>query len=257
MVTIGSYIPNIIYISRDTETQVTGSSGGGGGGKNKSKETVKQEYETQFTYNNREISLRAYQRDMDRAEDNIMKQDAELKVVAGQISAEVKARTESDTILSGRINVTAGQVEQVVSEVGKDGVVTAASIVTAINNGSSRIKLEADHIDINGLVESLEAKDLQVRGFNAWNGEFTGELTVDGKITGYSNIQGDTGIFNDLTVDVHSATWQSVSFYRPTALSSQLYFIYGSSTTSTTGKGAVHGKLVTGDTYTTLHYLGY
>jgi hypothetical protein len=44
VVTIGAYIPNIIYIERDTYQQATGSAGGGG--KNKSGETAWQEFRT-------------------------------------------------------------------------------------------------------------------------------------------------------------------------------------------------------------------
>jgi hypothetical protein len=82
VVTIGDYIPNIIYISRDTETQVTGSSGGGGGGKNKGPETQRQEFESAINYNNRMIELRAWQNDVDDMDNELKLQDARLTVTA-------------------------------------------------------------------------------------------------------------------------------------------------------------------------------
>lgn len=49
-------------------------------------------------------------------------------------------------------------ISQIVSSVGEDGEVTAASIVTAINDAGSSVKISADHVNISGFVtfESLE-----------------------------------------------------------------------------------------------------
>lgn len=63
-VDIGDYIPNIIYINRDTADKASG--GGGGGGKGQTNEEKKlYEFNQQLYINTGEIGLRAYQRDLD------------------------------------------------------------------------------------------------------------------------------------------------------------------------------------------------
>lgn len=71
-------------------------------------------------------------------------------VTEGLISAEVTRATGAESSLSGAITVEAGKIQQIVSAVGADGVVTAASIVLAINEstGQSEAKIDADHVYI-------------------------------------------------------------------------------------------------------------
>ena len=64
---------------------------------------------------------------------------------AGRITAEVNRATGAENTLSGRITVEAGKISQIVSAVGADGQVTAASIVLAINNAGESVA----HIDAN------------------------------------------------------------------------------------------------------------
>lgn len=54
-------------------------------------------------------------------------------------------------------------VAQVVESVGKDGKVTAASIVTSINNDTTGVAIEADHINLKGAV-TIESLDNNTRG---------------------------------------------------------------------------------------------
>jgi len=95
-----------------------------------------------------------------------------ITVEADRITQEVTRASTAEGQLNGRITVEAGKISQVVSAVGADGRVTAASIVTAINNGSSSIQLKADHIDIDGLVTRLQSKDIQCYGIEASTGTF-------------------------------------------------------------------------------------
>ena len=59
-------------------------------------------------------------------------------------------RTSADRTLSGRIDVEAGKITQIVQAVGDDGEVTAASIVLAINSttGESEVHIDAGHVYI-------------------------------------------------------------------------------------------------------------
>lgn len=65
------------------------------------------------------------------------------------IALEAQRRTEENAQLSGRITVEAGKISQVVQAVGKDGEVTAASIVLAINEaGDSEARIDANKVYI-------------------------------------------------------------------------------------------------------------
>ena len=55
-----------------------------------------------------------------------------------------------DETLTGLIRVEAGKITQIVSAVGSDGKVTAASICLAIENGGSAARISADHISLSG-----------------------------------------------------------------------------------------------------------
>lgn len=69
---------------------------------------------------------------------------------ADSITAEVTRASLAEGVLDGRIVVEAGKITQMVSAVGWNGEVTAASIVLAINqsSGQSEAKIDADHVYI-------------------------------------------------------------------------------------------------------------
>ena len=72
---------------------------------------------------------------------------------------EVKTKQDislGEKLTNTQIIVNKGEkrIDQIVEAVGDNGEVTSASIVTAINNDTSQIKLEADKIDINGVVSA-------------------------------------------------------------------------------------------------------
>ena len=70
---------------------------------------------------------------------------------AENITLEAKRAVEAEGSLSGAISVEAGKISQVVSAVGADGKVTAASIILAINRDkSSNAIISADHIQLDG-----------------------------------------------------------------------------------------------------------
>ena len=78
--------------------------------------------------------------------------NASFTITQDQIKAEVSRATAEEGKLRSSINVTANEISSIVENVGADGEVTAASIVQSINDGSSSIKIDADHIDIEGKV---------------------------------------------------------------------------------------------------------
>lgn len=74
-----------------------------------------------------------------------------ITVEADRITQEVTRAKEKENTLSSQINVTAGSIEQIVTSVGnEDEEVTAASIIQAINEDGSSIKISADKVDVVG-----------------------------------------------------------------------------------------------------------
>lgn len=70
---------------------------------------------------------------------------------AENITLEARRAAEAEGSLAGMISVEAGKISQVVSAVGEDGKVTAASIILAINRDkSSSAIIIADHIQLDG-----------------------------------------------------------------------------------------------------------
>lgn len=105
-------------------------------------------------------------------------QYAEIQVNSAAITQEVRRATAEEALLSGRITVEAGRISQIVSAVGENGEVTAASIVLAINeDGSSGVAIDGDHINITanqdfsavaGRVTTIEGDVSEIEGSTLW-----------------------------------------------------------------------------------------
>ena len=163
--TIGAYIPNIVYMLRQTAQEATGgvastASGArgtkrGGGGKSNRQNQIS-EFETEIRQNQYQISLRAYQRDLNdtnqivaesaititsqgtqisalRTDVNsqgqrITTNESRITVNATSITTEVTDRTNADNVLSSRITQTATEITL------KADKVTVDANTTTINN---------------------------------------------------------------------------------------------------------------------------
>ena len=84
---------------------------------------------------------------------------------AVQTVASWKSDVENDVSNIATIQQTANaagaSIAQVVENVGKDGKVNAASIVAAVNNDTSGITIQADHIQFDGYVSFANKKDVE------------------------------------------------------------------------------------------------
>lgn len=182
--TIGYYIPNIVYIQRQTARNATGSvantssgrRGGGGSGGKTAIENELHEFETEITANRYEISLRAYQRDMDNvdeilrqagiyinadgvlvyADDNVNMLGSRFNVTAAAIEAEVTNRQNEDEQMSSRITQTADAIT---------AEVTRAT--TAEGQMNSRITQTADAIALKANQTALDATNSRVASAEA------------------------------------------------------------------------------------------
>jgi phage minor structural protein len=195
---IGDYIPNIVYINRDTNDKASGGGGGGGG-----------------------------RRGMTELEDETVKTYSALEK-------------------------TNDMIGMVVGTKDGDNYVKGAEIALAINSqtGETKILLQADIIDIQGLLSAFESEAITC-------GDITceGSLTVDSNITLGGAISGLSADFTYLTVNEEAATWQTYTA-RFCSMATGRYFLYANQG-STTPIGGTQGYIASSYTDTTLHYLGY
>jgi hypothetical protein len=135
-VSIGAYLPNIIYIDRDLNDDVTGSRGGGG---NKNK-TVNEWREFRTTIqqfaDGTGLRFQAVQNDINNQEEEIAVQTGRIDVAYNNIALEVQDRRDADNELSSSISLTASQIRSEVSAANSaiysTIIQTASSISSAI-----------------------------------------------------------------------------------------------------------------------------
>lgn len=167
---------------------------------------------------------------------------------ASQIRTEV-ANAKSD--LSSSITQNANKISLVVEGTGSNAHIKPASIVASINDGASSIKLSADHIDIDGVVRALGAKDigcgsLTVEGF----AEFYRRVDFDADIEMAENAKIYVGN-RKLHVGSYDAEWKSISVPSLT-YSTQRYFMYKAAGEEYTALGYI----ISSHSSSTIYYLG-
>jgi hypothetical protein len=146
----------------------------------------------------------------------------------------------------------------------KDGdlYIKGGEITLAINeDGGTTAKIQADVIDIDGLVKALKVVDLTVNSLTVTNG-FDAEHIDCGSIdcTYIGTNAGDVACGGTvdtaaLKVDSTSATWQSKQISTP-IFGTRRYFLYAASSGSTTPTGTTNHYPITNHTESTIHYLG-
>ena len=173
-VNIGHYIPNIIYIERETKKT---AGGGGGGGRRGSKEGSQDnriyEFETQIQANQYQIALRAWQRDLDHTDENLLLAYAALGITSSQISSIVTSsgvQLNPDGTIKTDINgypvfnnTTTPNVwssvkqnaDRIALVVDGNGI-KAAEIMLAIDGDTSSVTISADKITLNGTTKISE-----------------------------------------------------------------------------------------------------
>jgi len=292
--TIGAYIPNIVYIQRQAAQEANGVSGslsGRRGGETKTDDEWS-EFTSGFDYSNLLIHLHAEQitrsneilkqagmsLDADGviiyANDNVNNIQSKIDVQAGRITQEITDRSNADQTLTSSIQQEAGRITQIVTAVGANGEVTAASIITAIDNDTSSVTISANKIDLNGLVTATEFQtalasidnlvgDLNVVGAVTVGGNLSaGSLSaesysdykVDGESIGLGNVikslslTGPTNNVYTLTAtQLDGDTVQIGTFSRATSLSgrwSGRYYTVTATPQNETKTGIVYDGLV-------------
>lgn len=260
-VTIGAYIPNIIYINKETAEKASGGGGGGGGGGRGQTDAEKEfsEFQTQISANQYQILLRAWQQNINN---EILKQ-------AGiQLDADgVLIYALGENTIGGKIQVQRERIDLVVEGEGEGAEIKAASIALAINEGGSEAAITAEQIYLNGTTIVKNGSDLSAAGgwfSNLYSGSGSGQFVVEGTdIRAYSKINAEGGIDaldgatvqatnlsgSTLQVGGSQATWQTVTVVTGISRTASHTFTAKNGTDYT-------GALVTGVSTATISYLG-
>lgn len=245
-VTIGAYIPNIVYIN---EAANRAANGGGGSGSRAQGAQTQKEYETFFRMNDFAIDLSAVQ--------YVAAGSAEILRQAGMsINAQgvIVYADDNALMLQSKLNVQAGKISLVVDN---NNNVKAGVIVDAINAAGSSVVIMASHIDIEGIETSISgwlgANDVTI----GWL-EIVNSLSVTGasefSTVNCSSLSADAGIdCLTLEVDGSAASWQSTSVVTGVTVGAAHDYVYHDQYGQ---EQLANGKLVTAVSSSTLHYLG-
>lgn len=278
-VEIGDYIPNIIYINRDTAKKASGGGGGGGGRGMTKLEDELTNHETWFEKNDDLIGLFAGIKNGDgylkvgqiclaiNDSDDIL---ANIKADHVNISATNTAHMLSGSIVydaQGRLVLKESSGGGIYTEHTQGGTTTTVGIwdkgnltggvmVQQINgqsavkisgdvidiNGSS-ISISADRIDINGLVSKLAAEQIAVTSIHTTGGSNLFE--------GHNSFP-DTVNMLDLTYSGQAVEWKTATNWSFT-FSQQHSFMWRSGENEYTVLGYIIGTKKS----STINYLGY
>ena len=276
---IGDYIPNIIYINRETNELTTTNGGGGGGGGRGQNNKQKEESETwtAFEKNDQRIGM------------VIGTRNGGYYIRAGQIALEINktgkdgSYESSAYINADHVNISgtqtvytlAGDLEHdaqgrlviknasglyvtrnsAILGVWDKGNLTGSVMVQQIN-GQSSVKISGDVIDINGSQITINADRIDINGLISKL--LTEQIAcVSIHTTGGSNLfEGansfpDTVTMQDFTYQNNSVSWQSATI--PTfTYSNQHSFVYQTNGQQYTVLGYIIGTKGT----KTINYLG-
>lgn len=136
--------------------------------------------------------------------EDLVTAEASIEMNQYAIEAEVTRATGAESALSGRITVEAGKISQIVSAVGDDGQVTAASIVLAINNstGQGEAKIDADHVYIgNSKSTTVIAGKLNTSDLGAKIADLASVTMMVVQVTGNTVCHGALSVGTSLAVN--------------------------------------------------------
>jgi hypothetical protein len=299
---IGDYIPNIVYINRETTEKTSGGGGGGGRGQD-NKEKEEADTWTAFEKNDQRIGMvvgtrnggyyiRAGQIALEinkTGDEGSYESTAYIEADHVNISATTTVHTLAGSIVKGAdgklkiidagglyVERTEGQTTATFG-VWDEGNLTGGVIVQKINGetttkisgdkidiNGSEIIIEADHIDISGVVDALETYNISCGNITAGNisgTSITSEGNVDcDNLTASLSIDCDGDIWSGTTIGAangvevgsDTATWQSTEVVTDvTKATASKGFALADGTTW-------YGTVMTGITLTTttLNYLG-
>ena len=179
--TIGSYIPNIVYIERQTNESATGSRGGGGG--NKSNETAWKEFRTTMEAyeDGTGMRIRAVQNDLNNTKEEVAVQEAQIEVAYNRITQEVTDRRNADSTLQGRITVEANRITQEVTERQRDAETLSARITVEAGRITQEVSdRRSSYANLDSrIVQTASEITAEVSRASAAEGALSSRITVN------------------------------------------------------------------------------
>lgn len=181
VVNIGAYIPNIIYIERQTNEQITGSRGGGGG--NKSTETVWREFVTtvQTFADGTGMRIQAVQNKLDETDEELALQIGRIDVAYNKINAEVIDRRNADGVLAGRIQVTADAITAEVTRAKGEETALSGRLTITEREITQEVtdRTNADNTLSGRITVASDAITAEVTRATTAEGTLSGRITVN------------------------------------------------------------------------------
>lgn len=262
-VTIGAYIPNIVYMKRQSDKKSGGGGGGGGrggsgGGGGDGQDNAWYEFTTEIQANQFQIDLNATH----WTTTNEILTQAGLSLNSDGVLVYA---TDNANMWQSKLNVEADRISLVVQGSGSNASIKAASIVASINDSGSSVTISADKIYLDGSTTI----DNLLTGRSAMSALWVNGTANIGYLTilprGSISMDSDAMSYGEYAVRWKSKTVVTGVSITDSAVSvtDQRYFLIGTSVTSTTATGAQYGRLVTARTNgshsvstDTIYYLG-
>lgn len=249
-VEIGDYIPNIIYINRDTDKKASGGGGGGGRGMpNSEDEEIK--WYTEFIKTQNQIGMVIRRKN---GTDYI--DAAAIALAINESTGETRALIKADHVnisATTTAHVLAGSIvydengNLVLKESSGGGIVVERN-----QSGTTATFGVWDRGNLTGGVMITQINNETVLQISADRIDLVGYVTVSMMESAFQDIQqatiGQLTVSNYFTCLGHNVSWESYTA-RYCTLGGTYYF-------ETTTGSQVQGALVTGHSETTLHYLG-
>lgn len=231
----------------DTNGGTIGGSGGGGGGGKKKQEDIWKEYRTKFQQTDYYFDLNAAR--YNRAEQILQQAGLYIDSNGALIYAQDNERN-----FGSKLKVESDRISLVVEGTGENAKIKPAAIVASINNGESTIKISADHIDVDGILEAvaLVSKTVRIGNLSVFTQFDSPHIHDEGSVLKFAGSSWGFGTGN-------TASWQSksvVSSVTKPSLETTAEFTF-----KDTGGTNRKGRLVTGwdngsVSSTTIYYLG-
>lgn len=255
-VTIGKYIPNIVYITKEV---ASGGGGGGSGGDSYTEYKLK-EFETDIAWNDYQIGLKAWQRDLDKTDENLLLAYAAIGISSSQIQSIVTGcgvqldpntgnivtdanglpvfATGSSQMWSN-IQQQAGQIALVVTGTGQNAAVNTASIVAAVNAAGSSVTINADKITLNGQTLVQEISGIEADFTNLTAGTTTATALKAALIEATTTLNVSSTAFKSTPISIGSI----VSYTGLTSSNASIDLDHSHAITMTESSGVVTATL--------------
>lgn len=142
--------------------------------------------------------------------ESLTKIDTDLKTLESGIDENhdsiSKLLDDYDT-MSSELSLTSNSISAVVSAVGQNGAVTAASIVAAINEAGSEVKIAADHVTVDASSFAVDGVISGIEIGTAYKGALSGNIVIKEESIEFQDTDPTESTYNRKTISVICASY--------------------------------------------------